>query len=121
MKDHEDEPRNVGALMIGYKLSGGMLQGTVATVHKSLNMSSTPYINNMFSLSVHEGNTERITRSQIKGDVQVIKCRLELTKTNIRHRGAVYYNNVPSDARGIATTRAFVNKMRQNAKAQEYY
>ena len=94
---------------------------TVSTVHKALNMNSTPYINNMFTLSTHDGNNERVTRSQIRGDVQLNKCRLELTKSNIRHWGAVYFNRIPTDARGIETTKAFVNKLRRTAKTQEYY
>ena len=85
---------------------------TVATVHKSLNLTSTPYLNSMFSLNTHEGNGGRVTRSQIKGDIQVNRCRLEMTKANIRHRGAVYFNNVPSDARGMSTMKAFVNRLR---------
>ena len=59
--------------------------------------------------------------SQIRGDVQVNKIRLKVTKSNIRHRGAVYFNKLPADARGIETTKAFVNKLRRTAKAQEYY
>ena len=94
---------------------------TLATVHKALNMNSTPYINDMFSLNTNDDSSRRLTRSQIRGDVKVNKCRLEMTKSNIRHRGAVYFNNVPIDARGIETTKAFVNKLRRTAKAQEYF
>ncbi len=93
----------------------------MATVHKSLNLTSTPYINNMFSLTAHDTNGGRVTQSQINGDVHISRCRLEMTKANIRHRGAIYFNEVPNDARGIETTKGFVNKLRRMAKTREYY
>ena len=39
------------------------------------------------------------------------RTRLEVAKGNISYRGAKYFNDIPTDARGIESNRPFVHKL----------
>ena len=87
---------------------------TCGIVHKGLNEESSPYVNNMFNL---RGNASGVTtRSETRGDILIKKTRLEMSTGNIVIRGAKYFNEIPPEARGMDSNRAFVRKLNRLAK-----
>ena len=88
---------------------------TSSVVHKGLNQSSTEHINGMFNLVGGVG--DRVLRSEIQGDVETPRYRLEICKGNIAYRGPKYYNILPPEARDIESNRAFNKKLYRLAKS----
>ena len=87
---------------------------TCNLVHRGLNQNSTAYINDLFNLASSRGG--RILRSEIRGDVEIPRYRLEIRKGNVAYRGPKYYNNIPKEAREIESNKSFTRKLTRVAK-----
>ena len=70
-------------------------ENTCVMVYKGLNQESTPFLNNLFSHTLDVNS--KVTRLGVQGGIYVPNTRLKLTEGNIRTRGPMYYNRVPSD------------------------
>ena len=66
---------------------------------------STTGINSMFQPIAN--NRERVTRASTNLTLEVPKCKLELSKSNLRYRGAVYFNQLPDEIKQAPTLNAF--------------
>ena len=87
-------------------------ENTSGMVYLGLNQLSTPFVNSLFSKAENTGGMT--LRSEIKGDVIVPVTKLSLTKGNIRHRGAVYYNKVGLDIRTAKTFKTFKRRLKKS-------
>ena len=76
-----------------------------------LNQVSTAYVNNMFTKVAD--TTKITTRSSIKGDVQIPRTKLKLSKGNIKIRGPEYYNKIPLAVREAKSVTSFRNRLKR--------
>ena len=54
-------------------------------------------------------------RSEIRGDVNVPKYCLEMSKGNIAYRGSKYFNHITPGTRDIDSNKAFTSKLQKRA------
>ena len=54
-----------------------------------------------------------VTRLEIKQDVVVPQCRLEMSKGNVKVRGPGYYNKIDMTIREAKTLKSFSNRLKK--------
>ena len=81
-------------------------------VYNGLHGNSTEGINNMFKY-VHDTHNIN-TRSSSDDLIKLPKCRLAKSQSNLRYRGAQYFNKLPQTIKRVETLASF----KRNMKAQ---
>ncbi len=95
-------------------LSVARTKHTCKIVYQGINGLSTNFVNNAFTMEneIHDVTT----RSSKRDCLYVPKTRLECSQGNIRVRGALAYNKLPTDLRQIAS----FEESKCNLKQQNY-
>ena len=80
------------------------------TVYNGVNDKSTQDVNNMFTYvpESHDVNTRASSNSSVK----MPKYCLTKTQGNLRHRGAQYFNKLPSHVKNANTIAAFQSNVK---------
>ncbi len=79
-------------------------------VYKSIEKSSTPAINSMFT-KLNDGS-QRSTRSGTTNELLLPRCNLEMTKGSFKFRGASYFNMIPNDIRTVDSYDSFKGRLK---------
>ena len=74
-------------------------------------------VNSLYTKVAMSHNVE--TRNSANNLLKVPKLNLEISKGNIGHRGAVYYNAIPSESRTAKTANCFKSRLNKHLKDKD--